>query len=293
MFEVIGSDFSDYLSGTNFDDNIYGFDGNDRVEGFAGNDFVSGGSGFDTMDYSRAGRAVTLLPGGRISKGNAGTDQIVGVERVVGARGFANLIDGSSGSGQASFEINLGANSLIVNDIPFLGTLTLTVENFVNVRGTPNDDTIAGNSGANFLDGWSGDDILIGRGGNDILVGNTGVDVLVGTDEFSRGFREVDRLTGGLNGDGFVLGDRSGSYYRAGGFADYAIITDFSSNDLIQLGARETYQARRDSAGFDLFVLRNGVFDLIADVRTTSSIRLPSGNFRLAANQTLGNFLGA
>jgi Ca2+-binding RTX toxin-like protein len=293
MFEIIGSNFSDYLPGTNFDDDMYGFDGDDLIEGFAGNDFVNGGAGFDTMDYSRAGRAVTLLPGGRISKGNLGTDQVIGVERVVGARGFANLIDGASGSGQASFEIDLGANSLVVNDVPFLGTISFTVENFVNVRGTPSDDTIAGNRAANFLDGWSGDDFLIGRGGNDTLVGNAGVDVLIGTDSSARGFREVDRLTGGLNGDGFVLGDRSGSYYRAGGFADYAIITDFSSNDIIQLGAREVYQARRDATGFDLFVLRNGVFDLIADVRTTSSIRLPSGNFRLASNQTFGNFLGA
>jgi|GEM_PF-4325688 hypothetical protein len=36
-----------------------------------------------------------------------------------------------------------------------------------------------------------------------------------------------------------------------------------------------------------------GVADLVADVRTTSSVPLPSGAFRLASGQVFGGFIGA
>jgi Ca2+-binding RTX toxin-like protein len=293
MAQVVGSNFSDRIFGTNASDSLFGLDGNDNLEGFAGDDLLAGGNGFDTADYSRLGRAVTLLPGGRVSKSGLGVDQFNSIERIVGAAGFANSIDGAGGSGRASFNVDLGANRLTVNNVPFLGTLNFTVQNFVNVRGTPSSDRIAGNNRANFLEGQGGNDTLTGSGGNDALVGGSGIDVLNGTDSFFRGFREVDRLAGGSGSDGFVLGDRSGSYYRFGGFSDYALIRDFSRGDLIQLGAGETYQTRRDSFGFDLFVFRGGVADLVADVRTTSSVPLPSGAFRLASGQVFGGFIGA
>ncbi len=292
MAILLGSNFSDLISGTNSNDDLYGFGGDDTLRGFAGNDLMVGGSGFDTVDYSGLGRAITLLPGGFVSKSGLGVDRLDSVERIVGAVGQANTIDGASGS-VASFNIDLRVNRLTVNGLPGIGSLNFTVQNFVNVRGTINQDTIVGNSSRNIIDGWSGNDTLIGSGGNDSIVGNTGVDVLVGTDAAFRGNGEIDVLTGGTDADGFVLGDRSSSYYRNGGFNDYAVISDFSSNDLIQLGAIDFYQAQRDSAGFNLYAIRNGVLDLIADVRATSFINLPSGAFRLASGQRFGNFIGA
>lgn len=293
MAVVVGSNFSDLVSGTNSNDELYGLGGDDTLRSFAGNDLIVGGTGIDTADYSGLGRAVTLLPGGFVSKNGLGIDRLDSVERIIGAVGQANTIDGAGGRGFASFNINLGANRLTVNNLPGISSLTFTVQNFVNARGTVNADTIAGNSSRNILDGWSGNDTLTGSGGNDSLAGGSGIDVLNGTDSAFRGNREIDVLTGGSDRDGFVIGDRSGSYYRNGGFSDYAVISDFSSNDLIQIGAGEVYQTQRDSAGFDLYVIRNGIFDLIADVRTTSAIALPSGAFRLSSGQVFGNFFGA
>lgn len=293
MAVIFGTNFSESLGGTVVSDRLEGFGGNDVLFASVGNDLMSGGSGIDTANYSFLGRAMSIGPGGTINKGGLGFDRLFGVERIVGSRGFANWIDGLGGTGRASFNIDLLFNRLTVNGLPGIGSFPFTVFNFFNVRGTNNRDTIAGNNFNNFLNGAGGNDVLIGRGGRDTLVGGTGLDVLNGTDSSLRGNREVDRLTGGLGTDLFILGDRFGSYYRNGVASDFAQITDLNFNDLIQLGAGEVYRAVRDVSGFDLFVARNGGFDLIADVRTSFFTRLPLGNFRLASGQVFGNFVGA
>jgi Ca2+-binding RTX toxin-like protein len=293
MAQVFGTNLSDRLVGTRSNNTLWGLGSNDTLVGSAGSDRINGGTGIDTAHYASLGRAVTLLPGGRVSKSGLGIDQMNSVERVVGASGVANSINGSIGSGIASFEINLGSNQLVVNNIPFIGRLTFAVENFVNVVGTPNSDRITGSRTANFLDGFSGNDILIGGGGSDAIVGGNGRDILLGTDDVLRGSREIDRLTGGLDPDAFVLGDRRGSYYRFGGTSDYAIITDFGANDLIVLGAGESFNAQRTTSGFNLFVTRNGIPDQIAEVRTTAFIPLPIGTVQIPSGQTSGNFLVA
>ncbi|MBD2091276.1 hypothetical protein H6F67_15580 [Microcoleus sp. FACHB-1515] len=328
MVRVVGSIASDRLFGSFGNDELFGLGGNDVLVGSAGSDLMDGATGFDAVDYSGLGRAVTILPGGAIAKSGLGTDRISSVERIVGAIGQANAIDGT-GRGTARFDINLAANRLTVNGLPGIGTLSFAVENFVNVRGTANRDIISGNFLNNFIDGDSGDDglfgdagndTLIGRGGNDsinggngfdlltgdsgndtligaansdTLIGGDGIDVLLGTNNVNRGFNEIDTLTGGAGSDGFVLGDRSGAYYKAQGAGNYAQINDFGAIDLIVLGTGEAYQVRRDANGFDLFAVTNGLSELIADVRTTSFISLPTGTFRLASGQTFGNFVGA
>jgi Ca2+-binding RTX toxin-like protein len=298
MAVITGSVFADVLIGTQFNDQLFGLDGHDVMIGGVGNDTMNGGNGFDIVDYSTLGTAVTLLPQGFISKGNLGTDRIIGVELIIGAEGQFNLIDGSSGSGVASFTIDLSTNSLTVNNVPGLGELNFLVQNFVDVYGTPNNDNIAGNNAANYIDGWSGDDILIGRGGNDTIEGGTGVDIIIGTDEINRGFGEVDVLIGGdaINGDTagdvFVLGDQFGSYYKFFGNNDFAKIQDFGSQDLIALGADEFYTIQQDSAGLNIFVASNAGLDLIADVTLVSQVTYPTGTFTLASGQQVGNFIG-
>lgn len=293
MATIVGTIFSDTLGGTAFNDQKRGLSGNDTFRVSGGNDLILGDSGFDTMDYSNLGRAMTIGPGGSVNKNGLGVDQLDGVERIVGSRGFSNWIDGQGGSGSAFFDVDLATNSLTVNRIPGIGNFTFTAVNFFNVRGTNNSDVLAGNAFSNVLDGAGGNDILIGRGGNDALVGSTGNDILLGTDSRARGNGEIDRLTGGFGADRFVLGDRSGSYYRNGISRDFAIVSDFNSNDRIQLGAGEIYRAVRDSSGFNLFIFRNGGFDLIADVNASFFARLPVGNFRLGSGQAFGNFVGA
>lgn len=171
---------NDTLDGGNGNDTLNGGNGNDNLVGSAGNDIFTGGAGSDTADYIGFGEAIAILPQGVISKGSLGTDSISSVERIVGAKGQANAINGSSSTGEASLTVNLAENSLIVNGIPGLSTISFTVENFVDVTGTPNADTITGNSGNNVLDGKAGNDTLLGEADNDYLVGEKGNDTLTG-----------------------------------------------------------------------------------------------------------------
>jgi Ca2+-binding RTX toxin-like protein len=290
---LIGSRGNDGVVGNNLDNALSGNAGNDTILSSLGNDLLDGGSGIDIADYSSLDRAMTLLPGGVVSKNGLGFDRLNAVEWVIGAVGQANTVDGSNGRGFASFNMDLGANRLVVSGLPVVGSFTFTIQNFVNARGTVNQDVIVGSNAANFIDGGAGNDILVGSGSNDTIVGNEGADNLTGTDGVVRGNGEYDNLTGGLGADRFVLGDRNGSFYQNNSSQDYVLINDFDSSDLIQLGAGNSYRVRRDRDGFDLFVNRNGIRDLIADVRTTSLIRPPFGAFSLASGQVLGNFIGA
>jgi Ca2+-binding RTX toxin-like protein len=290
------------IFGTKNNDKLLGSASNDIFVSSAGNDVISGGSGFDTVDYSNFGQAISLLPRGGIGKSSFGTDQVLNVERIIAPNVQGNAINASSGSGGVSLNVDLGQNRLTVNNVPGIGSLNFQVVNFTNVLGTENGDKVIGNNFNNTIDGFAGNDSLFGGGGNDLLigsagndlvVGDAGNDVLVGSNQFSRGKGEFDVLVGGSNNDAFVLGDRSGSYYGFGGNADYAQIADLSRGDVIRLGIGETYFARPDAAGFDLFVARGSAFDLVADVRTTFGASLPVGTFKLASGQSLGIFLGA
>ncbi|WP_414576262.1 calcium-binding protein [Anabaena sp. CCY 9402-a] len=225
IFTSRRSDGNDILSGDS---------GNDILIGGTGNDFLDGGTGFDTADYSNLGVAITLQTSGIVNKGIAGTDQILNIESIIGAKGQANKIDGSTGtSTTTSFNVNLSTNSLIVNGVPGLGTLKFDSQNFINVTGTSQDDNIVGNNQSN---------LLIGGRGNDQISGLGGKDTIIGVDATNRqpGINEVDILTGGADPDKFVLGDQSNPYYVGGGgflgLNDFALITDFQTGqDQIQL----------------------------------------------------------
>ena len=199
MATIIGDSGNNTLNGTTGNDLIDGLAGNDILNGGSGNDVLNGGFGFDTANYSSLGQAITVLPQGKISAGSlGGTDNLSNIEKIIGATGQANAINGSSGTGGASFTVNLTANSLIVDDIPGLGSIPFTVENFVNVTGTPKNDTITGNSSNNVLIGGDGADILNGFVGNDYLDGSSGDDILDGG-------AGIDTLIGGAGNDSYVV----------------------------------------------------------------------------------------
>jgi subtilisin family serine protease len=85
---------------------------------------------------------------------------------------------------------------------------------------------------------------IYGTSGSDVLRGTTGNDIIYGVpatgSQIGRG--TIDRLTGGGGDDIFVLGDVRGRFYDDGrgsnaGLSDYALITDFSAGDKIQIVA--------------------------------------------------------
>ena len=267
------------VRGTDNNDKIVGNHNNNVFFGSRGHDIYDGGAaGFDTVDYSQLGQSITLKAQGIVDKGSAGVDQLLGnptiftpsIDRIVGATGFSNLIDGRvSGTTTTSFNVDLAQETLTVSGIG-----TIKVANFVNVIGTANSDAIEGNAGNN---------ILLGQQGNDIIRG-------VNETSLKPGQNELDILVGGSGSDSFIVGDFfSKDYYLSQstildsfGDNDYALIVDFTIG-ADQLALSFTNQYLFNSFGFGVDIYANiGRFqgldsrdDLLARVLFNSPVNLP------------------
>lgn len=267
------------VRGTDNNDKIVGNQNNNVFFGSRGHDIYDGGAaGFDTVDYSQLGQSITLKAQGIVDKGSAGVDQLLGnptiftpsIDRIVGATGFSNLIDGRvSGTTTTSFNVDLAQETLTVSGIG-----TIKVANFVNVIGTANSDAIEGNAGNN---------ILLGQQGNDIIRG-------VNETSLKPGQNELDILVGGSGSDSFIVGDFFGKDYYLSqstildsfGDNDYALIVDFTIG-ADQLALSFTNQYLFNSFGFGVDIYANiGRFqgldsrdDLLARVLFNSPVNLP------------------
>ena len=265
---IQGTENPDILLGTFGNDEIMSLGGNDTIIGTAGSDILDGGDGIDTVDFSSFTKKITLFPQGVFSNGSQQNGQLVSIEKIVAPVGFNNEINASSARGGVSLDVDLSKNSLIVNDVPGIGTQTFTVKNFVEVKGTVQSDILIGNEANNKLVGKGGNDFLVGSGGNDTLRGDSGNDTLTGTDSVFRGAGEKDILSGnGFGTNTYILGDEEGSFYQAQSNRDLAVIRDFNFGELIQLGANETYNIENNNAGFNVFLTTDSQKDLIARVR--------------------------
>jgi Ca2+-binding RTX toxin-like protein len=311
---ITGTAGPDILNGSDGNDTVTALGGDDTIFGSLGQDSIDAGADNDTIDYSFVDGTITLFPQGILGNGDPQESKLIDIETIIGASGKPNTIDASEVTGKlgATLDIDLGINKLTVNNIPNLGTQNFTVENFVNVEGTQNNDQILGNNEANTINGNGGNDILTGAGGNDVITGGDGNDTLSGTNSSARGVGESDILTGNSGTDKFVLGDASGAFYETGGNADFAEINEFGAGDQIQLGTGDTYRIDRGSGNFKVFVTTEGANDLIADVsfgstgsatnnlRTTNSVdsvdllgEVPEGDFTIAAGESVGVFVGS
>ena len=245
----------------------------------SGYDTLNGGGGFNTLDYSGLGRAVTILPRGKIDKSGFGTDTVNNFSKIIGATNKANTIDASSdAASDASLDVNLANNFLGINNVPFVGSQQFEVVNFVNVIGSKNDDRIVGGNVASKL---------VGGGGNDTVKGGNQNDSITGTNRTARGVGEVDYLSGGGGANKFILGDSQGAYYVGNGDSDFAMINDFNLfSDSIDLGRLRDYSFNVEASGIiDLFAgndvnhrdliakiqLANGTPSLNRTAKSTSS----------------------
>jgi Ca2+-binding RTX toxin-like protein len=171
------------VRGTANGDTVGGDAAGNTFFGSAGGDTYDGREGVDTIEYTGVGGAVTLLSQGVIDKGVLGSDQILNMERIIGAAGFTNRIDGRVADPLAqttSFNVHLGLNSLVINGIPGIGSASFEVFSFANVNGTNNADVIVGDALVNGLFGEGGNDTVRGGDGNDSLGGGEGADLLDG-----------------------------------------------------------------------------------------------------------------
>ncbi|MBS9387484.1 MAG: hypothetical protein HEQ33_00660 [Dolichospermum sp. WA123] len=204
----------------------------------------------------------------------SGTDELKGIEKIIADSGQANnTIDASTAGGGASITVNLQTQSLAVNGIPGLGTLSFTIVNFDDVQGTGSNDNIFGDSQNNLLSGGLGNDTLNGGLGNDTLNGGLGNDTLIGglgNDTLIGGVGN-DLLTGGGGADRFVFNSRN---------EGIDIITDFNfgQGDRIQVskggfGASSLNQ-------FTYNIITNGLFfqgNQFATVQSPINFAISSG----------------
>ncbi|MGZ2256588.1 calcium-binding protein [Roseobacter sp. A03A-229] len=182
--------------GTDGDNTLLGSDGDDTFIGSAGNDAFVGGDGDDTIDYSDLGAAISISSAGGLDKGGLGTDTlgtfdvdagtIEVVETVIGDEDERNVVDSTSVQGAVATEVDLSSGAYIGNIVEDIGgfsvgdAFSLTLENFVDVLGSDNDDQITGSRQANLLTGAAGADVISGGGGQDRIIGGTGDDSLTG-----------------------------------------------------------------------------------------------------------------
>ncbi|MBD2497649.1 calcium-binding protein [Nostoc sp. FACHB-280] len=185
---LLGGVGNDTVFGESGDDILFNDAGSDNLIGGTGNDYfyvldasgsslLNGETGIDTADYSALSQAITLKSTGIVTKGvGFGTDQLVQIERIFATSSLNDWIDASDATAPTSITVNLLTNSLIVNNVPGLGTLNFTVSGFENVRGTNQNDSITGDNANNTLNGGAGNDVLRGSSGNDNLNGEAGTD---------------------------------------------------------------------------------------------------------------------
>ena len=177
---ILGDAKANTLNGGGGNDTISGGGGDDLLLGSTGSDLYRGGAGADTLSYEAFAGGVTLVRGGTIIKADGSVDTIAdfAVETIVGTKGAVNTIEGSTGV-TAALNVNLSKQNLTITGLPFVGTASLTVKNFTDVKGSENADVITGDKGANRLSGNGGNDVLTGLGGKDLLTGGSGADTFV------------------------------------------------------------------------------------------------------------------
>jgi serralysin len=110
---VAGGAQDDSLAGSAGNDIVAAGAGNDLLAGSAGNDMLDGGAGFDSARYQLARGSVTATANEygvvALNKGAAGTDTLIGIERIVFDNGaIAFDLDGTAGDAfrlyQAAFD---------------------------------------------------------------------------------------------------------------------------------------------------------------------------------------------
>lgn len=259
---TVDDDFIDAKGGT---DIINAGEGDDFIIGGAGADDIDGGAGFDTLSYADSGAGVNVdLVDGEGSGGDAGGDDIAGIEALIGSafadtlsgdgadntlegglgndllagNGGTDLMNGGAGTDTASYALSTqGVLVDLANGVGFRGDAEgdtlISIENLIGGDG---DDTLIGSSQANVIEGGTGGDAIFGGGGNDTLTGDAGNDLVLGDggkDRIDGGIGD-DRLLGG-GGSDIVNGGDGNDTIGGGGGND--TLNGGDGNDTINGGA--------------------------------------------------------
>ena len=166
---IVGGYGDDRLTGNGSANRLEGGEGADSLAGGGGNDTLIGGLGSDTADYSSAGVALSITldaegNAANVADGLGGTDQLQGIENLVGGLGDDRLM----GNAGKNLLIGGAGNDLLDGGTGGADTLS----------GGDGDDTLIGSAAANLLEGGGGNDVITGGEGQDTLSGGEGDDVI-------------------------------------------------------------------------------------------------------------------
>ena len=185
---ILGTSGADFTRGASGQDTVSGAGGNDliygewdiqlavggpemnwdRLFGDSGDDTLYGGIGNDSLYGGNNNDALYGDDGNDILQGDAGSD----------------LLDGGAGSDWAyyldlNFQI-VGVSIDLQTGVTGGGALGDTLVGIENLLGANSDDTLTGDTAANFLAGANGNDLLSGGDGNDTFSGGAGADTIYG-----------------------------------------------------------------------------------------------------------------
>jgi len=215
---IVGNGRVNYLRGWEGDDALFGGENKDYLQGDSGADALDGGNGSDWAVYISSDAGVNVnLQTGVATGGSAQGDSFVSIENFIGSKhddiltGDAgnNYLKGRTGDDQLNggdgndfLQGDAGADTIDGgNGVDWVTYLSATsgvdvridgvastggdaagdvIINVERAEGSHFNDTITGNSDANYLRGRDGDDTLVGGDGNDFLQGDGGADTLEG-----------------------------------------------------------------------------------------------------------------
>ncbi|MDB5478528.1 MAG: Serralysin [Alphaproteobacteria bacterium] len=141
LFDIIGSDVDNILTGNSAANNLFGGLGNDTLDGGSGNDMLDGGAGINLL-LGGTGHDIYIV--------NSADDIVQ--ELVAGSVGGSDTV-------RSAISYVLGVN---------VEHLTLIGHDDLSGTGNALANTITGNDGANHLYGGAGIDKLYGGNGNDV-----------------------------------------------------------------------------------------------------------------------------
>jgi Ca2+-binding RTX toxin-like protein len=241
--DVIGSDYSDRLTGNALANVLMGGGGKDTLLGGGGADTLDGGADADTLD---GGSGNDTLSGG------LGNDRLIagtGTNSLDGGLG-TDTVDYSTSSYAIATSIETGTGYELRNfngdmlDLIIHADENLTVHDTLtaveNLTGSAYGDILNGGDGANTLLGNAGDDFIYGHEGADNERGGTGNDhigSLVVEDMFGPGVAGVIDDSGddqiyGEAGDDILVGG-SGADRMDGGSGFDTVDYSWSPNSII------------------------------------------------------------
>ncbi len=195
---VIGTAFTDTMTGDIGANRLEGGAGRDILAGAGGADSLFGGDGDDLFVISSFGDHVS----GEQIVGGSGQDELRFTGTVAGTLVLDHDVDVERvviGTGTAAAAVTTGSAAINVD--------ASAVDHGISILGNAGANRLTGGAGADQLDGGAGNDILAGGGGDDTLIGGVGVDNLSGGlgHDMLVGGAGNDILTGGGGGDEFVI----------------------------------------------------------------------------------------